>query len=200
MSALLTPHAPPEVCGTFQAAQLLGLSVGTVQAMVERGELKAWKTKGGHRRIYMDSVRNFQRANGFKVSSAPTAASLKMLVVDDDPVFLATVKEVSATWHANINCVVMSSAIEALMNISTLAPTVLLTDLHMPKVDGFELVKQVRSNEQLASMRIIAVTGMEPSQIKQHESLPPGVLLMKKPLDMRWLDGYVSALGTMVKD
>lgn len=30
---------------------MLGLSVGTVQSLVERGELEAWKTQGGHRRI-----------------------------------------------------------------------------------------------------------------------------------------------------
>lgn len=36
---------------TTAAARALGVSVGTVQQMVEDGRLRAWKTTGGHRRI-----------------------------------------------------------------------------------------------------------------------------------------------------
>ena len=43
-------------CTTRQAADLLGVSVGTVQLWVENGLLKAWKTAGGHRRVIRDSV------------------------------------------------------------------------------------------------------------------------------------------------
>ncbi|MBS4049565.1 MAG: excisionase family DNA-binding protein, partial [Alphaproteobacteria bacterium] len=46
-----------EYCGTFYAAKVLGMSVGTVQALVQRGELKAWRTQGGHRRISLESIR-----------------------------------------------------------------------------------------------------------------------------------------------
>ena len=42
-----------QFCGTTEAARILGLSVGTVQSLVERQELMAWKTRGGHRRIAM---------------------------------------------------------------------------------------------------------------------------------------------------
>lgn len=47
-------------CGTTQAAKILGVSVGTVQNMVEQEILVAWKTIGGHRRITLDSIRNYQ--------------------------------------------------------------------------------------------------------------------------------------------
>jgi len=43
---------------TRAAAKLLNVSLGTVQKMVERGELSAWKTHGGHRRIYKEDVHN----------------------------------------------------------------------------------------------------------------------------------------------
>ncbi|MDP3350435.1 MAG: helix-turn-helix domain-containing protein [Hydrogenophaga sp.] len=42
----------------------MGLSVGTIQALVEKGELEAWKTKGGHRRIAMAAIRAFQDQHG----------------------------------------------------------------------------------------------------------------------------------------
>ena len=43
-------------CGTSYAAKMLGISVGTVQGLVEKNDLKAWKTQGGHRRISLQSI------------------------------------------------------------------------------------------------------------------------------------------------
>lgn len=194
MSALTSVDSPLEVCGTLYAAKMLGLSVGTVQALVEKGELRAWKTKGGHRRIYLDSLKEFRKANRLKVTPVPTSYDLRMMVVDDDQVFLALVKQACSSWRTRTDCIVMDSAIEALMHVNAVSPKVLLTDLHMPKVDGIELVKQLRSNEQFADMHIIVVTALKACQVDQYGPLPTGVLLIEKPLDMRWLDGYVTAL------
>ena len=55
------PERPEDYCGTTYAAKLLGLSVGTIQTLVEKTELQAWKTQGGHRRIAMQSIRDYQR-------------------------------------------------------------------------------------------------------------------------------------------
>lgn len=46
----------PEDCSTRDVAQALGMAVRSVQLMVDRGELEAWKTPGGHRRISRASV------------------------------------------------------------------------------------------------------------------------------------------------
>jgi len=48
--------ADTEYLSTRQAALRLGVSLGTVQNMVENGVLEAWKTAGGHRRIPVASV------------------------------------------------------------------------------------------------------------------------------------------------
>lgn len=49
---------------TSQAAQMLGLSVGTVQRMVESGALQAFTTQGGHRRILASSVQRYCQQQG----------------------------------------------------------------------------------------------------------------------------------------
>ncbi len=43
-------------CTTREVAAALGLAVRSVQLMVDRGDLHAWKTPGGHRRISRASV------------------------------------------------------------------------------------------------------------------------------------------------
>lgn len=194
MTALTFIDSPLEVCGTLYAAKMLGLSVGTVQALVEKDELRAWKTKGGHRRIYLDSVQEFRKANGLKVTPSSTPYDLRLMVVDDDQVFLTLVKQACSSWRIRADCIVMDSAIEALMNISAVSPKVLLTDLHMPKIDGIEFVKQLRTNERFDGMHIIVATALTASQVEQYGQLPTGVLLVEKPLDTRWLNGYITVL------
>ena len=41
---------------TRETAKILQVSLGTIQKMVETGELVAWKTRGGHRRILDQSI------------------------------------------------------------------------------------------------------------------------------------------------
>ena len=50
---------------TSQAAKMLGLSVGTVQRMVQKGIFKAFITHGGHRRILSTSLQDYFKAQGF---------------------------------------------------------------------------------------------------------------------------------------
>jgi excisionase family DNA binding protein len=85
----MTTEVPEEVCGTVYAAKLLGLSVGTVQSLVEKNELQAWRTRGGHRRISLQSIRDYQRVHGLP-SDGDKDALMRVLVVDDDAVLAPT--------------------------------------------------------------------------------------------------------------
>ena len=79
------PDALEDYCGTTYAAKLLGLSVGTIQSLVEKNELQAWKTQGGHRRISMPSIRDYQRRHNMLVAPAePRDNRIKVLLVEDD--------------------------------------------------------------------------------------------------------------------
>ncbi|WP_439115016.1 response regulator [Hydrogenophaga sp.] len=184
-----------EYCGTFEAARLLGLSVGTVQSLVERGELEAWKTQGGHRRIATQSLRDYQARHGQQaISGAESDPMLRVLVVDDDLVTLEVVRAATEQWKLPLACTLMPSAVDALLQIGTLRPHVLLTDLSMPGVDGFELLHSLRSNPAFASMLLVAITGLSKSEVKVRGGLPADTVLVKKPLDLRWLHGFLSAL------
>lgn len=58
---------------TSQTAQMLGLSVGTIQRMVESGALQAYTTEGGHRRILAASVRSYCQSRGMALAPELTA-------------------------------------------------------------------------------------------------------------------------------
>lgn len=76
-----------DYCGTAYAAKILGLSVGTIQALVEKNELQAWRTQGGHRRISMHSIHEFLNKNNMKGIPIETQDTrLRVLIVDDDAI------------------------------------------------------------------------------------------------------------------
>ena len=78
---------------TLEAAKLLGMAVRSVQLMVDRGELQAWKTPGGHRRISGASLDAVLRARGRAPlapegmapaePSAPAVAPPRVLLIED---------------------------------------------------------------------------------------------------------------------
>lgn len=194
MNSQPLPDHSDDFLGTFAVAKVLGVSVGTVQALVERGDLRGWKTHGGHRRIARESVQNYQRRFESLPGKQAPISTLRVLVVDDDPVFLSVIKETTAKWNLNAEFVLLSSAIEALLCISELQPHVLFSDLRMPGVDGFEFLKKLRSSPHCDAMHLVALTSMSEAEIDERGGLPPKVMLLQKPLDMRWLHGFVSAL------
>jgi excisionase family DNA binding protein len=69
----------PTYFSTSQAAKILGLSVGTVQRMVETGVFKAFVTQGGHRRILSSSLSQFCQAQGF--ASPQVSQSAPMICI-----------------------------------------------------------------------------------------------------------------------
>ena len=135
-----------DYCGTSYAATLLGLSVATVQSMVEKGEIEAWKTMGGHRRIALQSIRNHLEKNSRQrsVMSVEPQNRLRVLLVEDDEPTRELYQAEFECWKLPIDCTWMSSAMEALMDIASMRPDLLITDLSMPGVDGFEMLKALK--------------------------------------------------------
>ncbi|QDX80347.1 hypothetical protein B9N43_03145 [Denitratisoma sp. DHT3] len=61
MGSHLNAHAYQQVCSTREAADILGVSLRTVQLWVDSGILDAWKTAGGHRRVSRASIEALQK-------------------------------------------------------------------------------------------------------------------------------------------
>ncbi len=138
MQTNFTPDTPEDYCGTTYAAKLLGLSVGTIQTLVEKNELQAWKTQGGHRRISMPSIREYQRKhNMLTITNEPRDNRLRVLLVEDDAVTREMLRGYCNRSSMPVDCTAMSSGLEALIDIASIKPDVLITDLDMPGLYGF---------------------------------------------------------------
>jgi excisionase family DNA binding protein len=190
-----TPDTLEDYCGTTYAAKLLGLSVGTIQTLVEKNELQAWKTQGGHRRISMPSIREYQRKHN--MLTAPTDARdnrLRVLLVEDDPVTREMLRDFCNRCAMPVDCTAMSSGLEALIDIASIQPDVLIADLNMPGVDGFELLRTLRNNPQFNKMTSLVVSALSAEEIESRGGLPEGTIFMAKPVNMHWFNGFFAAM------
>ena len=185
---------PSEFCGTSVAAKKLGLSVGAVQALVEKNELKAWKTDGGHRRISMESIAEYQKRFGqFGGNHKDPASPLTILLVDERNETFDAIQNVRQEAGILIECVWITSALKALINLKTIHPDVLIADLSMPNVDGYELLRTVRSSHLADALALVGLTNVDPSDVNNLELLPTHTALVQKPVHAQWLHGYFAS-------
>ncbi len=195
MSTQIKPECPEDYCGTTYAAKLLGLSVGTIQTLVEKTELLAWKTQGGHRRISMQSIREYQRRHNMtSVFTENRHNRLKVLLVEDDEVTREMMRDFCERCDMPVDCTAMASGLEALIDITSIMPDVLIADLNMPGVDGFELLRTLRQNPIFQRVTYLVISALTAEEIETRGSLPEGTIFVPKPVNLQWLNGFFTAL------
>jgi len=194
--AVTSDSPEKEYCSTSEAAQRLGLSLGTVQQMVENGQLEGWKTAGGHRRIRVSSIDEFRArsmAGGGQSHSRSSGGSLQILVAEDDRILQKLYEHTLASWGLPLQVRFASSGIDGLLEIGRVPPDLLITDLHMPGIDGFEMIRRLRADPQLQDLDIVVVSGLSDEEIQENGGMPPDVICYSKPVPFRELKGYVQA-------
>lgn len=176
-------------CTTREAATLLGVSVGTVQLWVESGLLRAWKTAGGHRRVMRDSVERLLR----KVAEQPVTTNpaelplnqskkLKVIIVEDDPDLLRLYQAHLASWPMPTHVIGIDNAFTALLQMGRGGPDLLITDLHMPEMDGFGMLRVLHKAPEMTKTTIVVVSGLDAQAIEERGGIPAGIEILAKPI------------------
>lgn len=181
------------VCSTSEAARLLGVSSTTVQMMVERGELEAWRTAGGHRRISRVSIERLKTSRVPQGTGRANDGRLEILLVEDDLTLRTLYLKAIESWKLPVRIAVAGDGMEALMMIERQRPDLLISDLRMEPVDGFRLLRMLREHHEFDAMVVIAVTAMTQAEITEKGGLPKGVVVYEKPAPLDKLQGFVES-------
>lgn len=190
---------------TREASVLLGVSLRTVQLWVEAGVLNAWKTQGGHRRISEESIEkvlaerdvisnrkwnNRQTKNGTQVKGH----ILNVLIAEDNEVYRDLLEFYFNNLNVAVNLTFVSDGFECLISLGKQLPDIIITDLNMPKISGFDLIRHMTSFETYDDIKIIALTGLTPSDIEEKGGLPDRVQIFYKPFSFKQLELIVNDL------
>ena len=182
---------------------MLGVSLKTAQLWSESGLLEAWRTEGGHRRIYRDSVQRLLVESGgarpsmVEEAEAEPTRSLSILVAEDDDNLRKLYSMQLRTWSMAPKVMVVPTGFEALLEIGRHAPDLLITDLRMPEMDGFRMLRILRNVEELNQMRIVVVSGLDREEIAANGGVPEDVVVFPKPIPFVALEQLAASIAAV---
>jgi len=199
---------PPNVdgtdCSTLEAARLLGMAVRSVQLMVDRGDLEAWKTPGGHRRIARSSVDRWlaARQGTAAAPAAKPAAALsaahaatfqaaapvagrasgrgQVLVIEDSKHYQNLVSLLLREHFPSLAVTLADEGVSGLALAGQLQPQVLIVDILLPGIDGATLILSLRSHPQFAASRLIVITSLDEADREAYRLALDGVAVVHK--------------------
>ena len=172
---------------------MLHVDPGSVANWVDQGLLKAHRTPGGHRRVAAGDLIVFLREHKMPIPGVLEPAPIRVLVVDDETAIADLVGEAIRRAHPEFEVQVANDGFKAGTMLSTLSPDLVVLDLMMPGLDGFEVCQLIKSQESSKHAEVIAMTGF-PSQENVDRIIECGArACMAKPLQIAELLSEVDA-------
>ena len=151
---------------TTEAAKLLGFHVNTLKNWVRDGKMPAFKTLGGHYRIRIKDLIRVLRENDIPVPTQLQMSKYTIVVIDDEPAFLTLIKACFKNHKETFEIKTFLNGYDALMDIGKNPPELILLDIRLPHMDGYEFLTKVRQNADTKSLKVIAVSGHDEEREK----------------------------------
>lgn len=144
-------------------ASLLMVTTETIRQWARKGLLSAEVTPGGHRRFLLPEVERFAQERGMSLRHLQDD-EFRVLIVDDDEQVIDYLLNLFRTLPGNVSVEVAHDGFSAGHKVFSFRANVMLLDLMMPGMDGFEVCKQMKANPETEKIRIIAMTGHPTSE------------------------------------
>ena len=166
---------------TGQAARHCQVSVPALRRWIQRGQLNAFKTPGGHFRIVREELQRFLREHGMPPYPVPPSEA-RILIVDDEPEVVELLREFLAGDPRGFKLETATDGYEALIKVGAFRPSLLLLDNLMPRVDGIEVCRRLKADPEIRAIKILGITG--------HPETIPALLeagadaCLTKPMDL----------------
>ena len=169
---------------TFAIAQMLHVDPGSVANWIDQDLLRAHRTPGGHRRVAVEDLLLFLRDHRMPIPPELATTPVRVLVVDDDAAITQLISRALRAAHADWEIIEAQDGFRAGTIMATIRPDVVLLDLRMPGIDGYEVCRLIKSQESTKHVEVLAMTAY-PSAEGERRILECGArVCLSKPLDI----------------
>jgi excisionase family DNA binding protein len=144
----------PEWLTLGQAAKYLGVAQSTIRKWSDQGRLPAFYTPGGHRRYRRSDLDAFLERSG---PGGRGREGPLVLIVDDDAGLRGFVRASLELEGYTVR--EAGSAEEGLQQIDAEPPDLILLDVMMPKVDGWEMLSRLQERHGVGAIPVLMFSG-----------------------------------------
>jgi excisionase family DNA binding protein len=186
-----------EVFSTHHMSAICGVTMPTVINWIKQGKLPAYKTLGGHRRIKKNDAIEFLKKNKFPLPDELVKEwGCRILIVDDDKTIITLLTRLIKKNH--VDCIVGSAmdGYEAGRQILSFKPDLVILDLRLPGVDGFEICRKMKSDPQTGHIKILAITGYHTEETKKKILICGADAYLPKPFDNEEIIEHIRKMST----
>ncbi len=152
-AARRAPGNEPDWLTLGQAAKFLGVAQSTIRKWSDQGRVPAFYTPGGHRRYRRRDLEQFLERSG----PGGREAGPVVLIVDDDGKLREFIR-VNLEMEG-YSVVEAANADEGLRAVEEQPPDLILLDVMMPGVDGWEMLRRVQERHGVGSIPVIMFSG-----------------------------------------
>lgn len=179
----------------FTASKFCNVSSKTIINWVEAGHIKAYKTVGGHRRIKKSDLIAFMQNQGIPVPEKSNEEKRKkILVIDDDMIIVESIVQALEEDEFNYEVISASDGFEAGLQVNHFKPDLLILDIMMPDIKGYEVCQNIKSREKTKHIKIIVLSAYlddeKFAKMKEHGA----DICFSKPLPLSKLKDEVANL------
>jgi excisionase family DNA binding protein len=182
MEAITRPRLMKRSFTTSVVAKMLGVALQSVSNWIDAGQLRAGRTPGGHRRVEPEDLLDFLRQQGLAIPAELLPSPPKILIVDDEEAVASWVAAEIRAERPDIKVLVAYDGFSAGETIGFERPDVVVLDLRMRGMDGFEVCRRIKAREDTRKTLVIAMTA-HPSPKVERQIIECGAeVCLTKPL------------------
>ncbi len=105
--------------------------------------------------------------NGVNVSRTPEAGPMPLILVVDDSITVRRVTQ-RLLLRDGYRVALAADGLQALERLQEEMPAVVLSDIEMPRMDGFDLARNIRADERMKALPIIMITSRIAAKHNEH--------------------------------
>jgi excisionase family DNA binding protein len=184
ISHRIAPAGEPDWLTLGQAAKYLGVAQSTIRKWSDQGRVPAFYTPGGHRRYKRGDLDRFLDRSG-PSSAGGGGGGPVVLIVDDDE----RMRE-----YVRVNLEMEGYTVreagdgeEGLQVLEESTPDLVLLDVMMPGVDGWEMLRRVQERYGLGAIPVLVFSGTVEERTVADATVRGARGFLGKPFDLQQL-------------
>ena len=152
---------------TGEVADFCSVTINAVKKWIVSGKLKAFRTPGGHYRINRDDFLVFLDKYKLDIKTRLFPERRRILIVDDEPAVIEFIRGALDSGGDGYEVETAGDGYEALIKVGDFKPELLILDIRMPNIDGFEVCRRIKGDKSLKDIKILAVTSYGEENIEK---------------------------------